>query len=105
MDFSILWVENEQLLCRCSLSLFQALGSLERARKKRGETVSVVGASEKRERARKKGGTLSVVGGERKNRASEEEKGAREEKMGETLGSWDERKNRASEEEKGGESR
>ena len=98
MDFSILWVENEQLLCRCSLSLFQALGSLERARKKRGETVSVVGASEKSGRARKKGGTLSVVGGERRKRA-------REEKMGETLGSWDERKSRASEEEKGGESR
>ena len=86
------WVENEQLLCRCSLSLFQALGSLGRARKKRGETVSVVGASEE-----KRVDSLGSWGQRRKR--------AREEKMGEIRGSWGERKNRASEEEKGGESR
>ena len=65
MDFSILkhWVENRQLLCRFSLSLFQALGSWGRARKKRE-------------------GTLSVVGGERKRRASEEKMGK------DCLGSW-----------------
>ena len=92
MDFSILkhWVENRQLLCRFSLSLFQALGSWGRARgggalsvagderkrrtseEKMGETVSVVEG----ERG-KKGETLSVVGGERQKRASEEEKGGR----------------------------
>ena len=86
MDFSILkhWVENRQLLCRFSLSLFQALGSWGRARG--GGTLSVVGDERKRraseekmwetvsvvegERGKKRGKTVSVVGGERKSRAS-----------------------------------
>ena len=77
MNFSILkqWVENSKLPCRFSLSLFQALGSWERARKKRGDCLGSWGRAKKAGQRGKKGETLSVVGGERKKRASEEKKG------------------------------
>ena len=85
MDFSILkhWVENKQLLCRFSLSLFQALGSWGRARKKRGDSLGSWGRAKKAgELGKKWGKTVSVVGGERKKRGSEEKRG------GDCLGSW-----------------
>ena len=81
MDFSILkhWVENRQLLCRFSLSLFQALGSWGRARggdslgswgraKKAGERGKNVGDCLGSRRRAKKSGERDKNGDHKKSR-------------------------------------